>query len=441
MTEKEIVSIAQDAYVYGYPLILMEITKNVITNVEIPEEGFGPINQFSHMRKFPDHTLTEVVKPNCDTYYSIAWLDLKQEPLILSIPNTNGRYYLLPMLDAWTNVFTSPGKRTTGTESNNFLIAGPLWTGNIPEEMKQIKAPTNMVWILGRTQTNSPKDGATIVKSIQDSYKLTPLSQWGTTYSPPKGRVDQNLSKTPPVFQVKEMKIDNFFNLLNKLMLENPPSKADTPIINRIKKVGVTPGGTFNLNVFNETTKGALLTIPTKVHDAFNKSRTEASLGSLENGWNLLRKGIGKYGTDYQIRAFVAYIGLGANLPEDAIYPTTVMDSNGKPFNGKNKYVIHFEKGKLPPANAFWSITMYNSEDFLVENPINRFAIGDRDNLKFNDDGSLDIHIQHENPVLQKESNWLPAPDNVFSLVLRIYWPKEQMLDGTWKIPPVVKIE
>lgn len=441
MNAKEIVSIAQEAYVYGYPLILMKITKDVSTNYEIPEKGLGPINQFSHMRKFPDHTLTEVVKPNCDTYYSLAWLDLKQEPLILSVRDTNERYYQLPMLDAWTNVISSPGKRTTGTKSENFLISGPQWTGNVPEGMKQIKAPTNMVWILGRTQTNSPEDGATIVKSIQDGYKLTPLSQWGTTYSPPKGMVEPNISKTPPVFQVKEMKIDNFFNLLNKLMLENPPSEADTPIMNRIKEIGVKPGGTFDLNAFDENTKAALLTIPTKVHDAFDKIRAEGTLASLENGWSVARKGLGKYGTDYQTRAFVAYIGLGANLPEDAVYPNAMIDSNGKPFNGKNRYVIHFEKGKLPPANAFWSITIYNTKEFLVENPINRYAIGDRDKLKFNDDGSLDIHVQHENPGPQKESNWLPAPANGFSLTMRIYWPKEEMLDGTWKIPPVVKIE
>lgn len=415
----------------------MEETKKVSTNYEepVPKKPFAPVNQFGHFRSFPDANFKEVVKPNCDTYYSIAWLDLKPEPLVLSVPNTNDRYYLLPLLDAYTNVFASPGKRTTGTAAANFLITGPDFKGKVPDGMKEIKAPTNMVWIVGRTQTNSPEDGETVVKNIQDGYKLTPLGKWGSAYTPEKHKIDPSIGKTPPPVAVEKMDIETFFNTMNKLIAENPPPSEDTPLLNKLKDIGVGAGMKFNLAEYSAEIQEKLKKVPESVHKLLNSSKQE--MGAPENGWNVPRSGMGVYGTNYKHRALIALLGLGANLIADACYPNCLVDEKGEKLSGAKKYVIHFEKGKLPPANAFWSITMYGPDELLVANPINRFAIGDRDKLKFNDDGSLDIYVQNENPGKDKESNWLPAGKESFSLTMRIYWPKEELINGSWKIPPV----
>lgn len=423
-----VVSIAKQAYVFGYPLVLMYETMRTSTNVTLA-------NQFGHFRSFPDATFKNVVRPNCDTYYSTAWLNLKQEPVVLTVPNTNGRYYLLPMMDAYTNVFASIGKRTTGTADGNFLITSLSYTGTVPSGMTEIKAPTNMVWIIGRTQVNSDKDGKEVVYKIQDGYKLIPLSKWGTTYVPEKHFVDTTFSKIPPPVRVKNMDIETFFNLMNQLVADYPPAQADSNLINKMRVLGIGAGKKFTLSDYDTTTQGVLKSLPTTIHQEIRVA--VKNMGAIENGWNVTRSGLGSYGTNYAMRALIAMIGLGANLNADASYPICQVDGDGEKLNGSKKYVIHFEKGQTPPANAFWSITMYGSDELLVANPINRFAIGDRDNLKYNNDGSLDIYIQNERPTKDKESNWLPASKEQFSLVMRLYHPKEEFLNGTWKIPPV----
>jgi DNA sulfur modification protein DndE len=432
-----VLALVQQAYLYGYPIMMMDATKKVSTNVAAPIPGkpIAPINQFGHFRTFPDANFKDVVKPNCDTYYSLAWLDLASEPLVLSVPNTNGRYYLLPMLDAYTNVFASPGKRTTGTEEGNFFITGPAFTGSIPAGMRPIKAPTNMVWILGRTQTNSKQDGATVVKIIQDAYKLTPLSKWGTPYKPEMQKTDTSVPKMPPPVWVENMAIETYFNKLNQLMQENPPPAMDSAFLEKIVPLGLGAGKQFDLSAFDAATQEKLKAIPAAVHAGLREAT--GKMGTLENGWNVTRTGMGTYGTNYVQRAVVALIGLGANLNEDACYPNCQVDETGQKLNGAKKYIMHFEKGQTPPVNAFWSITMYGSDELLVANPINRFAIGDRDHLKYNDDGSLDIFIQHERPGKDKEANWLPAAKEDFSITMRLYWPKETFMNGSWKIPPV----
>lgn len=436
LSRDSILSLARQAYVYGYPLVLMYETMRTSTNLEAPvwNNAFAPVNQFGHFRSFPDATFKAVVKPNCDTYYSSAWLDLSQEALVLTVPDTKGRYYLLPMLDAYTNVFHSPGKRTTGTAAGKFLITGPAFSGNVPADMTQIKAPTNMVWILGRTQVNSAKDGEEVVYKIQDGYTLTPVSKWGTEYTAPKNTVDSTISTNPPSF-IENMDISTFFNLLNELMLKNPPAQEDSAILNKIAAIGIGPGKKFNLSDYDSSTQTALNALPASV---FTDLRAFASkAGNLENNWNVTRSGVGSYGTNYQMRALIALIGLGANLNADASYPNCQMDESGAKLDGSKKYTLHFEKGQTPPANAFWSLTMYGPDELLVDNPINRYTIGDRSDLKYNADGSLDIYIQHERPSKDKEPNWLPAPSGAFSVTMRLYWPKEEFLNGTWKIPGI----
>jgi DNA sulfur modification protein DndE len=431
-----VILLAKQAYVYGFPLVMMYETERSAVNHQEQTWGsvFAPINQFGHFRAFPDATFRGVVKPNCDTYYSSAWLDLAQEPLVLTLPDTKGRFYLLQMMDAYTNVFASPGKRTTGTAAQTILITGPAYTGTVPVGMSQIKAPTNMVWILGRTQVNSATDGKEVVYKIQDGYTLTPLSKWGSKYQPAKGVVDSSIGRNPSAF-VEGMDISTFFTVLNDQLARNPPPAADSTILRKIAAIGVGPRKQFNLGAFDSETQAAIKTIPANIQQQLRFFSTKA--GSIENGWNISRKGLGTYGTNYRIRALIALIALGANLNADASYPICQSDADGNKFDGLKKYSIHFDKGQTPPANAFWSLTMYGPDDFLVANPIQRYSIGDRSSLKYNPDGSLDIFIQNEQPANDKEANWLPAPKGSFTLTMRIYWPKESFLDGSWKIPAV----
>ena len=445
-TDDEIAAIAARAYVFGYPLVIMDLTKKVGSNVEAVSEGVSaaPINQIGHATKSPDDTFTDVVKPNVDTYYSIAWLDLKDEPMVLTVPATD-RYYLLPMLDAYTNVFASPGTRTTGTGAHTFLVAGPSFRGDVPKGMELIEAPTSMVWIIGRIQVNSPEDGAATVKNIQKGIKLLPLNEFGNeNYTAPKGKVVKEYSKIIPVKDVAEMPVQDFFTRMAELMVDNPPAEADAEIVKEMASIGIVPGKAFDASGFSERLMAQMNAIPQKMVEII-KSSMSGSEGKI-NGWStatMTNPALGNFGTDYKYRTLIAFLGLGANLQADAAYPNTVLDAEGNQLTSKNKYTIHFEKDEIPPVNAFWSLTMYNEKNFLAKNPISRFAIGDRtEGLKYNKDGSLDIYIQKENPGKDKESNWLPAPqEGTFELTMRLYWPKESVFDGTWKPVPVLKAD
>ncbi|NEX94085.1 DUF1254 domain-containing protein [Caulobacter sp. 17J65-9] len=424
---------ATDAYVYGYPLMTMEMTRRVSINTATPEGSHAPINQFANLRSYPDATFRDVTAPNADTLYSSAWLDVGADPIVVQLPDMGSRYYLFPLLDGWTNVFQSPGKRTTGAGPQTFAVTGPKWTGTLPAGMTQYRSPTGMVWVLGRTySTGTPQDYAQ-VHALQDQYKLTPLSAWGKPYKRPKGVVDPNVDmKTPVRTQVETMSAPNFFKRLAELLRANPPAAADAPMVAQLARVGIVPGQDFDASKLDDATaeqaKAAALK---RISDHFSKA------GKAVNGWTFASP-TGQYGTDYLQRAFVAQAGLGANLPEDAIYPTTKVDSAGKPLDAAaNSYVIRFPKDGLPPVNGFWSITMYDPQYFLVANPLNRFTVSARDKLQQNPDGSTDIYVQAGSPGKDKESNWLPAPSGPFILMARTYWPKPALVDGTYQLPPV----
>ncbi len=438
--EEQAFKVGVEAYVYGFPLVLMDVTKRVMTNMPSRRLMAAPINHFLHVPMFPNPASKVVVSPNVDTLYSIAWLDVSKEPVVLHVPDTRGRYYLMQMLDAWTNVFAAPGKRTSGTGEGDFAVVGPKWQGKLPEGVKEIRAPTSTVWIIGRTQTNGKSDYAA-VHAIQKQYKLTLLSSFETArMRPSDARVDTNVDmKNPPAKQVEGMDTATFFGTMTRAMKDNPPAPADAPLIERLASIGIVADRVFDPNTLDQATRNGLERALKAGREKI-KSPPTSSSGATENGWRVQRAGMGSYGTDYQKRAFIALVGMGANLPQDAVYPMTNGDGQGKSLTGANRYAIHFEKGQTPPAHAFWSVTMYDMRHFLVPNPIHRYAIGDRDKLKFNDDGSLDLFIQHDSPGPEKEPNWLPAPEGEFNLIMRLYWPKESMLDGSWKIPPVSRV-
>ena len=436
--EDEAAKVGVDAVVYGLPLVIAELTKRVQTNVAAPEpNAHAPVNQFGSMVKYPTAADKDIVRMNVDTLYSFAFLDLTAEPIILSVPDTRGRYYLMPLIDAWTNVFASPGKRTTGTKAGNFAITGPGWTGTLPAGMTEYKSPTNLVMIGGRTQANGPADYPA-VNAIQKQYKVTPLSAWGKPYTPPAGVVNPGVDMSPPVEQVAKMSAATYFKTLAALLKASPPPPADAPMLAQLAKIGIVPGQDFDMSKLDPVVAKGL---EKSVETAMAKLQADAKeTGKPVNGWNILPMNLAAFGTDYGLRAVIALIGFGANIAADAVYPSAFVDADGKPLDGANRYVLHFDKGQAPPANAFWSLTMYNAQSFFVENPINRYNIAAWMPLKYNKDGSLDIYIQRESPGKAKESNWLPAPEGEFSVTMRIYWPKPEALDGTWKPTAIARV-
>jgi hypothetical protein len=394
------------------------------------------MNTFALVRTYPPADFRDVVRPNFDTLYSIAWLDLTKEPLVVAAPDTQGRYYMLPMLDMWTDVFACPGKRTTGTGESRFAVVPPGWQRKIPEGVQRIDAPTPFVWIIGRTQTNGPKDYEAVHK-VQDGYTITPLSQLDKASQPVKAKIDPTVDmKTPPMTRVNNMAAGEYFAYAAELLKLHSPHITDQPIIARMQRIGIEPGKSFDISKADTTVRRAL---ERSVPDGLKAMRAKIlTLARVVNGWQMNTDTMGVYGTFYLKRAIVTLVGLGANLPEDAVYPLNLGDADGKPLTGANKYVLHFGKTEIPPVDAFWSVTLYDKEGFPTANALKRYAIGDRDELKYNADGSLDIYFQNDSPGKERESNWLPAPIGDFNLCMRLYAPKSEVVDGRW-VPPAIK--
>ena len=437
--EQEAQVIAVEAYIYLYPLVMMDVTRRQMTNVEAGKQvGFGPMNSFSHIRTFPPAEFKAVPWPNFDTLYSSAWLDLTEEPLIVSAPDTGGRYYLLPMQDMWTDVVAVPGKRTSGTRAGRFAVVPSGWQGEPPTGMRRIDVPTTYVWVIGRTQTNGSDDYAA-VHQVQDGFTITPLSRWGQEPQPVTVTTDPNVDMTNhPVDQVNQMPAADYFAYAMALMKLHPPHVTDWSILTRMQRIGIEPGRSFDIEALAPTIKQALnQAVPAGQQAMKAKVPT---LGRLVNGWQVTADTMGVYGNYYLKRATLAMIGLGSNPPEDAIYPLTFADADGKALNGENDYLLHFDKHELPPVEAFWSLSLYDQEGFLFANPLNRSALGDRDTLRYDADGSLDLFIQHERPSPEREANWLPAPLGPLALFLRLYMPKPEVLDGRWEPPAVRRV-
>jgi hypothetical protein len=402
------------------------------------------MGQFINVPRYPPAEFRGVSAPNADTLYSLAWLDLT-EPQVFSHPDMGKRFYLFEMTDLWMIDFHTPGTRTTGYDAADYLITVPDWSGAVPAGLKQIKVATQYMVILGRTYADgSPADYET-VNALQAQYKITPLSSWGKsfTYKAPPVNPNPGYSMTDkPQDVINAMDTSTYFNLMTKLMGKaGPPAKEDGPILARMATIGIEPGKPFDITKLDSATQAAL-----KDTGKIGMQRIEANRGNAgrsENGWNVT-VGFGVYGTDYLKRAIIAAYGWPANLQEDAVYPYTFVDSTGAKLTGANKYALTFPKGQTPPVNGFWSITMYMIDGgwWFVPNPLNKFTVSLRDHPTYNADGSLTLYFQADSPGKDKEANWLPAPKGEFIPMLRMYWPKDtapSILDGSWKLPPVVK--
>jgi hypothetical protein len=433
------VSDAIDAYIYSYPLVLMDMTRKQLTNVSVPEAARAPMGQFIRLRTYPTVDYHAVVFPNADTLYTTAWLDVSKEPWVVSIPDMGNRYYMLPMLDGWTTVFQVPGTRTTGEKIQKYVITGPGWKGALPAGVTEYKSATGLVWILGRIYcTGTPADYAA-VHALQDKVTLVPLSSYGKPYTPVPTELDARLDmKTATRDQVNSMGVDEFFNYVAMLLKTNPPAPEDASILTKLKAIGLEPGQDFDPSKLGALGKEAIDVPKLAQLKLVKYYKDEPRI----NGW-WFGTNMGTYGTDYLRRAMTAMFAIGANLPQDAIYPIAMQDADGKELDASsNKYVIHFDKGQLPPVKAFWSLTMYDKDLFFVPNSINRYTLSQRNKLLTNRDGSVDLYLQAEPPGKAKEANWLPSPKAKFVPMLRLYWAKDtppSILDGTWK-PPAIKV-
>jgi len=446
-TPAEARKIAEEAYIYGYSLITTEVTRVQMTNVDKPNPlGHAPLGQFSNVPRYPPADYRGVSAPNADTLYSLGWLDL-DEPQVFSHPDMGDRFFLFEIVDLWMHDReASPGRRTAGGAAATYLITGPGWKGTVPAGMKHIAMATRYMVILGRTYADGSEQDYELVHKLQAQYKITPLSAWGKPFTPVAPPVNPNpgFSMTDkPQAVILALGTAGYFDMMARLMGgAAPPAKADAPILARMARIGIVPGKPFDLKKLDPAVQAALADIPITALQKIEANKN--ILGRIVNGW-VITKGLGTYGTDYLKRAVVAAFGWPANQQKDAVYPYTEIDSEGRKLTGAHAYTLTFPKGQTPPVNGFWSITMYMIDGgwWFVPNPLNRFTVSPRNNPKLNADGSLTLYFQNASPGPDKENNWLPAPKGEFIPMLRMYWPKDSnpsILNGTWSIPPVVRV-
>jgi hypothetical protein len=426
-TTSEVREIAEHAYIYAYPLVLIEATR---ANM--------PVNRLTHVPQFPRPDSRQVIRPNADTLYSTAWLDVSREPVLIYVPDSGGRFYLMQFMDAWTETFADPGKRTTGTAEAWLAVVGPHWTGKLPEHVTRLDSATNIVWLLGRTQTNGTSDYDN-VRSFQHGMRIMPLSAYpngAQTLGSPLA-FGSAAGGTPPE-QVKAMEPRAFFAAFATALKANPPHESDAAMVRDLARIGIVPGQDFDVS---KLTADQLRALDEGAQAAAEHLEKFVGSGAaIKPGWSSFQGTVGRYGTNYMARAITARVAVGANPAEDAVYIGSSADGSGQPYEGSMHYRMHFDASSLPPVNAFWSVTAYDKDGYFVINPMNRYAIGDRDRLKFSADGSLDLYIQGQDPGPDRQSNWLPTGEGAFNLMFRLYWPKEAVLNGTWHPPALERL-
>ncbi|WP_019932512.1 DUF1254 domain-containing protein [Nocardia sp. BMG111209] len=424
-TAADPVSVAADAYIFGYPLVLMDVTR----------EQSGTPNALFHARTLPTAADHAVVRMNLDTLYTSAWLDLRPEPMMLQVPDMGpDRYWLMQLMDAWTNTVHNPSNLKPqvrqGQSSFTYAIVGPGWSGVLPADVTRLDMPTATAWLIGRTQVNGPDD-LDAVHALQDRIVLAPASAWTAgRVVPATGAL--MAAGTPPPKVVAGMNSRTFFDRMCTVLAANPPAAADDVVMKRFAAIGVRPGGTVAGQPVDALDQG--VAAAQKRLQEFHDPK-----GKNENGW-IFATDVGSYGTDYDLRAHTAKVGLGANLAEDAVYPSTfgVADANGTP----RRYRIRFDRDQLPPVDAFWSVTAYGSDNYLVNNPAGIYAVGHLIPVAPGPDGRVTIAVQHEDPGPDvAPGHWLPIPAaGTFSLSMRLYAPKSAALDGSWQPPALTPV-
>lgn len=422
--DEDVWDIIEDAYIYAFPLMMTDATKTVSTNTVKAENTHAPVNQLNHSKKLADASFRSVVTPNVDTVYTQAWLDLSEEPIIYVMPEAD-RFFKVQLLDAWTNtpaVLDAPG---------TYAITLSTWQGELPEGVTRVDVPTETAWFIARIVLSGEEDLSNVY-AIQDAMQMMPLSAYvaGGEYTAPDGEYSEE-NEFVPVNKVLTMDPASFFNRANELMLTNAPADDDAAALERFAAINVGPGMTFDASVLGENATEKWKEMLTSLRARLNAESVNYTVDMGQ--WFYYGAPIGNFGTEYTYRAMVALAGLGANPVEVAIYPKTAVDENGDELTGEKNYVLHFDA--MPPTleGGFWSITAYGSDDFLIDNEINRYCINDRSDVIYNEDGSLDIVISKNTP---NTPNWLPVSDGEFHLFMRIYTPDMDTLSD-WQAPTI----
>jgi hypothetical protein len=404
------------AFVYGLaPVSVYETTQRFLEN------------QLVSIAALTDPAVRTVVLPNHDTTYTVGRLQLSGGPRVLDVPDTAGRYYVIQLLDAYSNTFAYVGRRTTGTRAGSYAVVPPGFKGSLPAGVKRIQSPTNLVWVLGRTLVQDAAD-MPAVAALMGGYRFTALDAWTTGQR-------QNplvLGAFPTVATPEIPKGLEYFARLGEILATDPAPKRDACALRAFARAGIGPG--------EQPTAQPLVAAVRAGKAIVNRAEQRANHygARRNNGWVLPGPYVGAYGRNYLGRAIIATAALGANTRPETVYPLAVDDVDGRPLSGRHRYTIRFPRGQLPPANAFWSVTIYGKDRYLVPNPIDRYAIGDRTKgLRRGRDGSLTIYVQHARPKGVAAANWLPAPRGSFRLAMRIYEPRRSVLNGRWLPPPV----
>jgi hypothetical protein len=435
MSQQEI---AKEAYIYGVPMVSMYGTMfEFSVNKESPEYK-GPFNTVLNIARVFTPDDTAFVTPNSDTPYTFMGLDLRAEPVVITIPPIEEkRYFVFQLMDLYTFNFDYIGTRTTGNGGGNFLIAGPDWQGQMSEGItKVIRSETEFVDVVGRTQLFNPAD-LDNVKKIQDGYKVQALSAF---LGQPAPSAPAALDWVKPLRPSDQRTSLEFFNVLSYMLQFTPAHPSEVELRERFSKIGIEPGKKFDVASLSEEMRRALQAGMAEGQKEIDARRV--ALGGKIDTLFGTRKFLKN---DYVARAVGTQVGIGANSREEALYPIYEKDSDGQAFDGsKDRYILHFTGGKFPPVNAFWSLTMYDLPgQLLVANSITRYLINSPmlPDLKLEADGGLTIYIQNESPGADKEANWLPAPKGPFMLAMRYYLPKPELLSGEWKSPDVERVK
>lgn len=430
--------VGMEEYAYGFPLVMCDLTRQVLTAVPKAGETSAPINQFARVRGYIPWNFVNVVRVSFNSLWSWAALDM-QEPIVVTFPDTGGTPAAWRVLNYWTDVIATGGTRQPDANAGNYLIVGPGWNGTVPPDVKSvIRSPTRYGWFIVEIAAKSPADFPKI-HPLQDKLKVTPLSAWGKPYTPPTNvPVDPNVDvSATPYDQLRLMTGEMFFTKLAMLLKDNPPYPGDSRMIERLKRIGVEDGKPFDPTKLDPGIRKGINQAPFMV---WHKFATGPFDTTGPNGWGTILN-IGRFGTDYASRAFVGYFGLGAGVKEDILYPTTFVDGNGWALDGAHKYVVHFDKDFLALAkDGVWSISVYR-ENFYVYNKLQRYGLPPG-NPKYNPDGSLDVYLQADSPGPDKEANWLPTPkSDMFNATLRIYNPDPKTFDPNFKYPPIQRVD
>ena len=441
-TAAPLTALLEDAMIYTLPLMMVKATEIKVTNAETAGYTQAPINQLVQVPILANAAAKDVVTPNVDTLYTQAFLDLYQDAVIIELPKAD-RFCIMQFMDAYTNTIELIDCMQLQDGGETFIFTGPYWQGEIPEEMTQVKSPTCMVWLLGRTIASDDVDAANAraVQKQMDMYTLTAYRN-GTTADKPKGEFIEAENFVPRNF-VLSRTMEQYFDLANQLMLLNPPAAEDKEAIASYAAIGVGPGLDFDPSIFGTDEETAALWKQT-MQNVFTKATIASAKFRQANGpWMMAGDPIADWGTEYGYRAGVALVALGANPTYMAVYPNATTDSEGNPLSGTEKYVVHIPADALPPMheNGFWSITAYNSVNYLIDNEIGRYAIKNNTPYILNDDGSLDIYVQAEKPTDEKQlANWLPVSEDAFQLYLRVYLPEENVLSNEWVMPAIIRV-